>query len=172
MTRSCPARTQAGFGKATNADAILSFRSPPDRPRSTFRVRQMPRRSHLFLLLPCAFVMAVATAQPRQPTPAQSEALRDDSGVIREQPLSSGQVTGRVEVPVRAGETPVTIRSIAPTGGGQYRIVFTDLDLDGDGFISRSEAAANPSLEAEFDALDSRRRGQLDRADLAGWLVD
>ena len=116
--------------------------------------------------------MAVATAQPRQPTPAQSEALRDDSGVIREQPLSSGQVTGRVEVPVRAGETPVTIRSIAPTGGGQYRIVFTDLDLDGDGFISRSEAAANPSLEAEFDALDSRRRGQLDRADLAGWLVD
>ncbi|WP_456362676.1 EF-hand domain-containing protein [Xanthomonas sp. 60] len=132
----------------------------------------MPRRRRLLLLLPCAFAMAAATAQPRQPRPAQSEALRDDSGVIREQPLSSGRVTGRVEVPVRPGETPVTIRSIAPTGGGQYRIVFTALDLDGDGFISRSEAAANPSLADEFDALDVRRRGQLDRADLAGWLVD
>jgi hypothetical protein len=46
------------------------------------------------------------------------------------------------------------------------------LDVDGDGFISRAEAQANPTLADEFNALDVKRRGKLDRADLAGWLID
>lgn len=132
----------------------------------------MTCRRRLSTLLLCLGGVAAASAQPRHHTPAQSEALRDDSGVIREQPLSPGRVTGSVALPVRPGDTPVTVRSVAPTGGGQYRIVFAQMDLDGDGFISRDEAAANPSLAAEFDALDTRRRGRLDPADLAGWLVD
>ncbi|MFX7784963.1 hypothetical protein ABTJ92_22335, partial [Acinetobacter baumannii] len=55
---------------------------------------------------------------------------------------------------------------------GQYRIHFTVLDVNGDGFISREEAQANPALTDEFNALDVKRRGKLDRADRAGWLVD
>jgi len=55
---------------------------------------------------------------------------------------------------------------------GQYRIAFAALDVDGDGFISRAEAQANPTLADEFNALDVKRRGKLDRADLAGWLID
>ena len=34
------------------------------------------------------------------------------------------------------------------------------------------EAQANPALADEFGALDVKRRGKLDRADLAGWLTD
>ena len=40
-------------------------------------------------------------------------------------------------------------------------------DTDGDGIISRAEAQANPALADEFGALDVKRRGKLDRADLA-----
>jgi Ca2+-binding EF-hand superfamily protein len=49
---------------------------------------------------------------------------------------------------------------------------FDALDTDHDGFISRAEAQANPTLANEFNALDVKRRGKLDRADLAGWLID
>ena len=44
-------------------------------------------------------------------------------------------------------------------------------DRDGDGFISRDEAQANPALADEFNALDSARRGKLAREQLAGWLL-
>ena len=65
------------------------------------------------------------------------------------------------------------MRSLEPSSVvGQYRIRFSDLDVNGDGFISREEAQANPALADEFNALDVKRRGKLDRADLAGWLVD
>lgn len=127
---------------------------------------------------PCfLFVLLLATlpalAQPTQPTPAQSQPLRDDSGVVRAQALSSGRVTHSVDIDVPLGETPVTVRSVTPTGAtGQYRVRFIELDVDGDGFISQDEAQVNPSLADEFKALDVKRRGKLDRADLAGWLVD
>ncbi len=72
-----------------------------------------------------------------------------------------------------AGEAQVTVRSLEPSSVvGQYRIHFAALDVNGDGFISREEAQANPALADEFNALDVKRRGKLDRADLAGWLVD
>ncbi|WMJ67896.1 EF-hand domain-containing protein [Stenotrophomonas sp. 24(2023)] len=130
----------------------------------------MPYRSIplLFALLP-----VLAWGQASRPSPAQSAPLRDDSGVVREQPLSAGRVTGSVDVPVPLGDTPVTVRSVTPSSVvGQYRIHFAALDVDGDGFISREEAQANPALADEFNALDVKRRGKLDRADLAGWLID
>jgi len=99
--------------------------------------------------------------------------MQDDVTAVREQPLASGRVTGSVAIEVPLGETPVIVRSVAPSNAiGQYRIHFAAMDVDGDGFISRDEAQANPSLADEFNALDRQRRGKLDRADLAGWLVD
>ena len=125
-------------------------------------------------LLLCALLAASsAGAQPARPAPAQSEPLRDDSGIVRQQSLAAGRVTGSVDIAVPLGETPVTVRSVAPASVvGQYRIHFAAVDVDGDGFISREEAQANPALADEFNALDVKRRGKLDRADLAGWLVD
>lgn len=116
---------------------------------------------------------APLSAQQVRPDPALSQPIRDDSGVIRQQPLALGEVTGSVDIAVPRGATPVTVRSLTPSSAtGQYRVHFESLDADGDGFISREEAQANASLADEFESLDTRRRGRLDRADLAGWLVD
>lgn len=125
------------------------------------------------LLLCTALLASPALAQPALLQPAQSTPLRDDSGVVRQQSLSAGRVTGSVDIVVPLGETPVTVRSLAPASVvGQYRIHFAELDVDGDGFISREEAQVNPALADEFNTLDVKRRGKLDRADLAGWLID
>ena len=114
-----------------------------------------------------------AMAQHGPSTPAQSQPLGPTGGAIRQQPLDAGRVTGSVDIPQPAGEAQVTVRSLEPSSVvGQYRIRFSDLDVNGDGFISREEAQANPALADEFNAVDVKRRGKLDRADLAGWLVD
>ncbi len=129
----------------------------------------MTRCITLFFLL----LAAPLSAQQLRSDPALSQPLRDETGVIRQQPLAAGEVTGSVDLTVPHGETPVTVRSLTPSSAvGQYRIHFALLDADGDGFISREEAQVNPSLADEFDSLDVSRRGRLDRADLAGWLLD
>ncbi|CAH0063026.1 EF-hand domain-containing protein [Stenotrophomonas maltophilia] len=116
---------------------------------------------------------ATALAQQLPSMPAQVQPLGPTGGAIRQQPLGAGQVTGSVEIARPAGEAQVTVRSLEPSSVvGQYRIHFAALDVNGDGFISREEAQANPALADEFNALDVKRRGKLDRADLAGWLVD
>ncbi|WP_425477819.1 EF-hand domain-containing protein [Stenotrophomonas nitritireducens] len=90
---------------------------------------------------------------------------------VRAQPLASGAVTHQVQLPAEPGQAAVTVRSIQPDSVvGNYRIDFDALDVDGDGFISREEAQANPALADEFNALDSARRGRLTREQLAGWL--
>lgn len=91
---------------------------------------------------------------------------------VRAQPLASGAVTHQVQLPAEPGQAAVTVRSIQPDSvAGNYRIDFDALDVDGDGFISRDEAQANPALADEFNALDTARRGRLAREQLAGWLV-
>ncbi len=129
----------------------------------------MTRCIALFFLL----LAAPLSAQQVRTDPALSQPLRDETGVIRQQSLSAGEVTGSVDIAVPRRETPVTVRSLTPSSAaGQYRIHFAALDTDGDGFISREEAQVNPSLADEFDSLDVKRRGRLDRSDLAGWLLD
>jgi hypothetical protein len=129
----------------------------------------MRRLSSLVLL----WVPGVVCAQAATPPPAISEPLREVPVSVRTQPLAQGKVTHQVTLPAPAGEAEVTVRSVQPVAVvGQYRFAFQALDIDGDGFISREEAQANPALADEFTALDVKRRGKLDRADLAGWLVD
>ncbi|HDS1558762.1 EF-hand domain-containing protein [Stenotrophomonas maltophilia] len=130
-------------------------------------------RPRLPVLLAVLLATSPVLAQQLPPTPAQSQPLGPTGGAIRQQPLNAGRVTGSVDIPMPAGEAQVTVRSVEPSSvTGQYRIHFAALDTDGDGFISRAEAQANPALADEFTALDSKRRGKLDRADLAGWLID
>lgn len=130
-------------------------------------------RYHSLTLLITLLAATPAMAQQLPHTPAQSQPLGPTGGAIRQQPLDAGRVTGSVQIAQPVGEAQVTVRSLEPSSVlGQYRIRFNDLDVDGDGFISRQEAQANPALADEFNALDRQHRGRLDRADLAGWLID
>ena len=62
------------------------------------------------------------------------------------------------------------VRSFEPDSVvGDYRIDFQLLDANGDGVIDRAEAAANPTLTAEFRAVDADGNGRLDRDELSGW---
>lgn len=106
--------------------------------------------------------------------PARTQAVPELPLGILARPLPRGEETGRVILQHGADEVPVYVRSVQPDSvdGSAYRIAFAALDADGDGFIDRDEAAAHPPLADEFNALDTRRRGRLDRQDLAGWLTD
>lgn len=66
----------------------------------------------------------------------------------------------------------VIVRSYEPAAvlSEQYRIDFVALDVDGDGHISRAEAAAHATLAAEFNAIDANRDGRLSRSELGGWI--
>ncbi|MHC1654292.1 EF-hand domain-containing protein [Stenotrophomonas maltophilia] len=130
-------------------------------------------RYHSLTLLITLLAATPAMAQQLPHTPAQRQPLGPTGGAIRQQPLGAGRVTGSVDIAQPAGEAQVTVRSLEPSSViGQYRIHFAALDVNGDGFISREEAQANPALADEFNALDRKHRGKLDRNDLAGWLVD
>lgn len=79
------------------------------------------------------------------------------------------QETGKVTLDENG--TPVTVTSEEPDSiKGDYHIDFAKLDRNHDGFISRQEAKADPTLEREFDALDTHHSGRLSKAQLEGWM--
>ena len=115
---------------------------------------------------------SLAFGQTAQRPAAVSSPLHEVPVTVREQALATGAVTHQVQLPAEPGQAVVVVRSIQPDSvAGNYRIDFDALDVDGDGFISRDEAQANPALADEFTALDTARRGKLTREQLAGWLV-
>lgn len=128
------------------------------------------------LALTPALAVAQGLPAPRAApaNPALTQPLPARPVGIRTQALAAGEQTGRVEIAVAQGDTPVSVRSVQPDSvdATAYRLVFAALDRNGDGFIDRDEAAVHPALADEFTALDGARRGKLDRADLAGWLID
>lgn len=71
----------------------------------------------------------------------------------------------------REGGQRIIVRSLAPDSlvGGD-RLDFNRLDADGDGTVSRSEAAADRELGRHFDGLDLDRNGRLDREELVDWI--
>ncbi len=130
-------------------------------------------RARLLLPLVAAGLLpAVAAAQSTQrPMPAVSSPLQEVPVSVRAQDLATGRVTHAIVIDTPPGEAQITVRSIQPDSViGNYRIDFAALDVNGDGFISREEAQANPALADEFNALDTARRGRLSREQLAGWL--
>lgn len=79
------------------------------------------------------------------------------------------QDTGKVTLDENG--TPVTVTSEEPDSiKGDYHIDFAALDRNHDGYISRDEAQANPTLAREFDALDTHHAGRLSKAQLQGWM--
>ena len=86
-------------------------------------------------------------------------------------PDRSERQTGMVSFD-EAGGQQVIIRSFEPTTvlSSDYTVDFDALDADGDGFISRREAAAHDTLSQEFNGVDVDGDGQLSREELRGWI--
>ena len=112
------------------------------------------------LALAAAPAFAQVTTSPLQQADAQPSVSSQ-----------SGRQTGVVTMDRDDGRQ-VIVRSYEPRSAqaDQYRVDFAALDVDGDGYISRAEAKPHPTLDAEFNAIDSNRDGRLSREELAGWL--
>src|SRR3954464_8969964 len=76
-------------------------------------------------------------------------------------PGSSSQSKG--EKP--AGDKSSSAGSSAPAQDAQKEAAFKKLDLDGDGSISKAEAAGNEKLMNGFDDADKDRDGKLSRSE-------
>lgn len=70
-----------------------------------------------------------------------------------------------------ASTGPVTVVSVQPPlpNADDYRITIADLDLDGDGELSRKEVPADQALAAEFGLVDRDRNGRITATELANW---
>src|SRR5262245_32075319 len=55
---------------------------------------------------------------------------------------------------------------LASAGHPEGKGHFTDMDRDGDGLISREEAAGNPRLAERFDAIDVNKDGKLSKDEM------
>lgn len=130
----------------------------------------MNRCAALVLAPLLALVIADASAQAHSQAhaPATTEPLAAPLATTSDQPLQ--RQTGMV-VLEREGGQRIIVRSLAPDSlvGGD-RLDFNRLDADGDGTVSRSEAAADRELGRHFDGLDLDRNGRLDREELVDWI--
>jgi hypothetical protein len=65
----------------------------------------------------------------------------------------------------KSDKTSSSAGTSAPAQDGQKELAFKKLDLDGDGSISKAEAAGNEKLMNGFDEADKDRDGKLSRAE-------
>lgn len=113
----------------------------------------------LAMLLPLA-ALAQTQTRPlpqadRTPAPATSQGTQTG--------IATFGNAGEQQVIVRSYEADSILRD-------QYRIDFDALDSNGDGHLDRREAAAHPTLAAEFAGVDANADGRLDREELRGWI--
>ena len=97
------------------------------------------------------------TAVPGPPDVVPATPVVDTTGPTRAVVLAQESST-------RGAPVSVSSRPGDPIAAG-YRPAFRDLDTDQDGLLSRREAARNPTLVAQFVALDRDRDRALSRAE-------
>lgn len=113
----------------------------------------------LALLVPAAVAAQVETA----PLPVPAEPATQPDRAERQTGMATFDQAGGQQVIIRSFEPATTLSS-------DYHIDFDALDADGDGFISRREAAAHETLSREFRGVDVDGDGQLSRDELRGWI--
>ena len=74
----------------------------------------------------------------------------------------AGLATAQISSP-----PPSTSPSTAPAGGSGD--VFTKLDSDKDGMVSKKEASKNKELTSKWDTLDTNKDGKLDQGEFAAF---
>jgi hypothetical protein len=84
--------------------------------------------------------------------------ITDDIGgaTVRDTPEDNGK---------RRAKASSSAGSSAPGSQAEKEQAFKRLDMDGDGSISKAEAAGNGKLMNEFDAADKNHDGKLSRAE-------
>jgi hypothetical protein len=65
----------------------------------------------------------------------------------------------------KSDKTSSSAGASSPAEDGQRELAFKKLDLDGDGSVSKAEAAGNEKLMNGFDEADKDRDGKLSRAE-------
>lgn len=111
------------------------------------------------LLAPAAASAQVETA----PLPVPDRPATQADRAERQTGMATFQQAGGQQVVIRSFEPKAALSS-------DYRIDFDALDADGDGFISRGEAAAHETLAREFRGVDADGDGRLGRDELRGWM--
>jgi EF hand len=91
---------------------------------------------------------ALAQTSPAQPQPAPA-------------PQTAPAPSAQPSAPPASG-------SPGNAGGMGMKYTFETLDKDGDGAISKSEAAVVPTLARAFNTLDKNRDGKIDRKEFDG----
>ena len=96
-------------------------------------------------LVALSFLLAAATAQ------ADTENVRQAQSQLRFLPAAEG---------ASAGATRAGAAAKAPPSSDK-EAMFRRLDIDGDGFVSKAEAAGNEAATVGFDRADRNRDGKL-----------
>lgn len=78
---------------------------------------------------------------------------------------AAGKATDQAKSAKKADKTSSSAGNSAPAQDQQKELAFKKLDLDGDGLISKAEAAGNEKLMNGFDDADKDRDGKLSRAE-------
>ncbi len=77
---------------------------------------------------------------------------------------------GTAEIQAPTGPVTVTWGQAATVPNiAEYQVQVADLDRNGDGKISRREAAPNGALSSEFKLVDRNHDGFISAAELANW---
>ena len=106
-------------------------------------------------LLGLAFAAGVHAGQPNVPDSIGGAMVRDTS---KDQKATTGKAAGASS---SAG-------SSTPGSDADKEQAFKRLDIDGDGSVSKAEAAGNGKLMNEFDSADKDHDGKLNRAEYDG----
>jgi hypothetical protein len=86
--------------------------------------------------------------------------------------LAQAQSSNGGTTEIHANSGPVTVnwgQSSTLPNAAEYAVTIADLDSNGDGKISRAEAAPNGALSTEFKLVDRNHNGFITAAELANW---
>ncbi|WP_243733075.1 EF-hand domain-containing protein [Luteimonas yindakuii] len=119
--------------------------------------------SRLALAILALLPLALAAQTRTQPLPQDGHAPAPASAQGSQTGITTFGNPGEQQVIVRSYEPDAVLRD-------QYRIVFDALDTNGDGYLDRAEAAAHPTLAAEFGGVDTDTDGRLSKEELRGWI--